>query len=283
MLGNFEDLEKDIDKFHDNVLASGQLIDSLNAVTEALEKQSKEITEHTYAVKKATSGIPSDIRQSLKEYKSALSDENNEYLKRSVASFSEQQQAYINQLLSSQAELEACRRKLSDAPDQLKQMLRDSITELERKNDEYLKRSVASYSEQQQGYIDQLLINQAQLEACKRELSSAPDQLKQILQDSIQELERKNEEYLKECSSAFVTKQDEYISQLTATQEKLDASQKKITETQQVYLQKVQEFDIEGLKGAVESVKSDLSKKVNILTIITVLACAASVIGIFIK
>ena len=88
---------------------------------------------------------------------------------------------------------------------------------------------------------------------------------------------------MKECSSAFVTKQDEYISQLTATQEKLDASQKKITETQQVYLQKVQEFDIEGLKGAVESVKSDLSKKVNILTIITVLACAASVIGIFIK
>lgn len=90
-------------------------------------------------------------------------------------------------------------------------------------------------------------------------------------------------ESLNVTADAFDKRQKEYIDQLKDNRAILDACKKQLEEAHASFIKKAEELNLSDLQRGVEMLKVDVSKKLNIVTIISVLAFIAAVAGIFIK
>lgn len=218
MLGSFEDLEKDIEKFHNNVMASSDLVESLNATTEAIKSQTSTIAEQTAAVSRVSTDVPEQIASTTK----------------------------------------------------------DAIKRMEASNVD-LKSSILDSTK---SMADRIIAKDNELQG---KLESVPVEMKASLVQHQQEINAKNDEYLQACSDTFDKRQQEYIDQLKDNRATLDACRKQLEEAHASFIKKAEELDLGELQRSVEMLKADVSKKLNIVTIISVLAFIAAVAGIFIK
>lgn len=138
MLSNFEELEQDIEKFKNNVMASSELIERLNDVTDVIKKQTITVNQQTEAVNKVIISVPEkvekistestekivaknneiqaileklpiEVKESLEQYKIAVTEANEAYLKECSDTLERKQQEYISQLEKTKTELENCK------------------------------------------------------------------------------------------------------------------------------------------------------------------------------
>lgn len=144
MLGSFEELEQDIEKFKNNVMASSELIESLNDVTDVIIKQTTTLDQQTEAVNQVNISVPEkvekistestekivaknneiqgileklpiEVKESLKQYKIAVAEANEAYLKECSDVLERKQQEYISQLEKTKTELEDCKVQIDSA------------------------------------------------------------------------------------------------------------------------------------------------------------------------
>lgn len=144
MLGSFEELEQDIEKFKNNVMASSELIESLNDVTDVIKKQTTTLDQQTEAVNQVITSVPekvkrtsteatekiiaknneiqiileklpTEVRKSLEQYKTAVTEANEAYLKECSDVLERKQQEYISQLEKTKTEVEDCKVQIDSA------------------------------------------------------------------------------------------------------------------------------------------------------------------------
>lgn len=159
MLGSFEELEKDIEKFQNNVMASSELIESLNDAVEAIRIQ-------TAAVDRVSTEVPSRITETTDSAVKRMGDAVEVAVHRAIDS----NQNMADKIIAKDVELQV---KLESVPGEMKESLLDHQREITSQNEEYLKNCAGTFEKAQQEYLVQLMDNQASLDACRKQLEEA--------------------------------------------------------------------------------------------------------------
>lgn len=155
MLGSFEELEKDIEKFKNNILASSELIESLNATAKVIKSQSEAIAEQTAVVKHVITEVPQKISESKEEL-----------VKQMISSNEETSERIVKKSTALQEELAAL-------PDKIDKSLIQHLQTITDQNDKYLKECSLTFQRKQEAYIEQLKSNGEFLELCRKQLEES--------------------------------------------------------------------------------------------------------------
>lgn len=137
MLGEFEELEKDIEQFQKNVLASTDLVDEIKAVTAAVKKNSEDTTlllkQVSKEIQESNEKLKNELKRSLQDCSETISQNSARRMDEFISSFNEKQTKYFEQLSETQQELEGYRKNLRESQELfVKQVKEFDLPEIKR-------------------------------------------------------------------------------------------------------------------------------------------------------
>lgn len=127
MIGTIEDLEKDIERFQNNIMASGELVTSLRQVTDKINNQNESFNRQADALLSRVDSVPETIKKANEASNQGIIREINEILAERHAAFSAEQKKYIDSL-------QQVDRSIKDAEEKLDKTYSEFSSTLEKFN-----------------------------------------------------------------------------------------------------------------------------------------------------
>ena len=174
MFTDIEQLEKEVQEFRKNIVGANALISSLDAIIDAIKKQTAEMASTSEKVTQKMDSQTTAIQTSSEETLKKLVDNlttcvselrglnesavaqltagNKENLEKIAEQIAATQKGYIDTLQSTERAIQECSKNLSS------------------ENKEHIESAVASIKEAQQEFVSQMQSAESTLRACKDEL-----------------------------------------------------------------------------------------------------------------
>ena len=287
MFTDIEQLEKEIQAFKKNILASNELIQTIESVVAATKKQNADyqtatsalqdkMDSHTEGLKKVTADA---IEQMLAESKKTtgevqgianktiteLTASNKALLADTVAQFNAAQKTYIEAL----------------------ETVKAAIGQNTADNEKQLKEATEALRTAQKDYYDRLAqletsikeVHTQSLEAMKSAMDSATEEQRKQLAATTEELHKQ----LNAISEVIRAAQKEHLDRLTQIEEAVTASKNELEAKYAAFLEKLESTNVDQIFKVCQEMKKSVETKLLLLTGGVGIAIILMIVSFFIK
>lgn len=318
MVGSIENLEREIEQFQKNVMASSELVKLLNQMLDQIKSQNESFNQKSNDLISRIDKVPenietanntcndqikSDVANELEQSLSKFSDEQNQYI-RSLEETRSQIQKYIehSDLQKNEVDikitdiLKRCDllieqiktdndRTIGEIKLSVDKIASDRISELKTEQDKYIK----TLDETKQAIVNQLdkldafeehTINRHS-ELIKK-VESTVEIIKKENDESVESIKKDNDEVLIKRNTELVEEFNKYISELKETQQVIKSSEKKLDESYEDFLNTLKKMNISNLYNQNQQLKDELNKRTTIIMIMAIVGIIIGILGLII-
>ncbi len=240
MIGTLEDMEKEIEQFQKNVMASGEIVNLLKQMLSMVKVQNESFEKHSKELLGELEEVPNKIDDANANNNIRVKEDVSEELSKALLGFRDEQNKYIDNL------------------DQTKNLIR-SITDLteERGKD-----------------------TNARLADLLQRFSSMMDQLRQDCARSNQDMVSSVDKVLEERNAQFLSEQERYRDELKNTQSVIKTAEEQLEKSYKEFTSTLNELHVANLNEQNQQLKKDLSKRTTILIVITSISVILGIVGL---
>lgn len=242
MLGTIEELEKEIELFQNNIMASGELVTLLRQMLDQVKRQNENFAEQSNALISRVDELPSVIDRANSESNLVIQEAVSHEMTQALQCFDDEQNKYLLSL------------------GQTKQQIGEYMKQSDLLGKEF-ERKTQSIVEKLDSVMNQIQIDN---EKANHDLLSAVDKM----------LEEKNEE--------LGLEQQKYISAMQHTEQTIESAKEKLDTSFKEFNDTLEKTNISSLYEQNQQIKSDLNKRTTILMVITVISVILGIVGILI-
>ena len=242
MIGTIEELEKEIDQFQKNIMASGELVTLLGQMIDQVKDQNKSFEQKSDALITKVDNLPSAIEAANTASNQRIKNDVSSELEQALNDFRDEQNRYLS-------DLEQTRKKI--------QYCIDRSEELE-----------TNYNDEVQKLLGKLDITIAQI---KEDNTKANNELESTFDNT-----------LAKRNSEFADEQQTYIDTIHQSEQIIKAAEERLDKTYKKFIEALEKTDISNLYEQNQQLKNELCKRTNILTVITALSIIIGIVGFFI-
>lgn len=105
MLGTIEDLNNDIEKFQNNIVASNELCDLLKKIADEVTEQSKTFSEKANVLISRLNDVPGNIEHANDKSNAKIKEDVQEELNKEISEFKAEEKKYIDEVAQTQSML----------------------------------------------------------------------------------------------------------------------------------------------------------------------------------
>lgn len=298
MFKDIAQMEKEIEEFRNNIVASSELIKGIEDLTEATKKQKESFDSSSVALVKKLDACIEQFKEdhnsalqaletknvaTIDELKQAIATNMEDWLshleetkisieayKATIIRISGEQQDFFN------SSSEALVKKLDACIDQFKADHNSALQTLENKNaatiDE-LKQAIATNME---GWLSHLESAKASIESCEAAITKNSNEQIRNLSDECTRI-------ISEMQSNFATQQSAYLAKLEETDKTISSYQSATEEKYKSFVQRLEAINVDQVFKEVQDLKKSIQTKFAILMTGVGIAVVAAILSIVIK
>lgn len=240
MLGPIEELEKDIERFQNNIAASSEMVELLQHMLEQLKAQNESFNSQSGALIARLDSVPKTINDA--------NTASNVRIQSSVST-----------------ELENALRKMAAEQEKYSFLVEQS------------QRQIQTASDQSAGR-EKIFKDSADTLVAKVEM--VPEQIKRDNATSQMTLQTSIDTILERRNALFSQEQGRYISTVESATAEVKRSEQLITDKYRDFLQTLERTNIADIYDQVQQLKSDFSKKITLLMGISIIGIVVGILGI---
>ena len=242
MLGSIEELEKEIEQFQNNMMASGELVTLLKQMIEEIKWQNNSFDQNAKVLISKVDNLPTVIETANDTNNSRIKSDVAEELGQAAQRFSDEQNKYIQDL------------------EQTRQQIQEYI-DLSNSQGETFDKKASDLLEK----LDQTMNH------IREENTRINDELKSAI-----------DKLLADRNAEFAIEQEKYISSLQQTQNEIKTAEESLKENYNEFINTLRKINISNLYEQNQQLKNELRKKTTLLTILSVTCLVVGILGIFI-
>ncbi len=258
MIGSIEELEKEIEQFHKNVAASGELVALLDKISTQIKQQNEDFGKESDKLIKRFDELPDKFETANKASNKEIKEYIESKLDESVQGFKKEQSQYVD-------ELKTTRDKINEAEKDAEKKYSDFIANVEDRSDNLLKR------------VDALP------EIIEKSNKSSNDEIKNEvkaeLDNNLQLFSKEQRQYIE----SFNTAQQQYASELKQTQEGIKSAEDNINQKYKAFIDDLEKMNVSNLYDQNIELRKSLNKTTILLAILSIASILVSIAGFFIK
>ncbi len=297
MIDSLKDLERDIETFHNNILASNELNDLLQGVigqarssAELFEKSSNEMLAKLDVL---PDSIGKSVGRQNQMQEEILREDVNAAISTAVAGFTGAQEGYLDSLQKVRDDQTLFLARAEELPQEFSRLNRSHAEEVQREVNEGFQSHLAALKEEQDRYLKAVNSADADLTATRETVKSVTDRFIEKAEAYPAQIEEKNNalreqlqgdvnEDISRAVAAFREEQAGYMAELKAVEDKLTATGRELEEKYSYLVDKMDEIRASGLLD----LKADFDKRMGsqnlIIIVMGLLAIIATLSRFFI-
>ena len=241
MLGSIEELEKDIEKFRSNVLASNELCDLLTQVVAQIKQQNGDFEKASDDVLSKLDGIPSSIENANNASNGDIKRTVSAEVDRALHSFSEEQDKYLTLV------------------DQTQQ-------------------SIQAYIDQSQNQTQKFKASASEL--CEK-IEQVVEQIRNDTKDSLNEHRDSIDSDIEKRNQQFSETQQQFVAEMKETKEKLRNCEEQLLSKYQEFLGTLESTNLANIYEQNLKLQSELNRRTSIIIGISVISAILGIVGLF--
>ena len=319
MLGSIEELEKDIELFHNNVAASNELCALLEQVVSQIDQQNVDFNRESANVLSKLDGIPSSI--------DAANNANNAIIKKNVADefkqaiydFSTEQDKYVKQLEQVKQEIQLyieqsksqtetyshntalLTSRVESVPAEFDNVNRARNNELCESIKNELQGTLQSFTHEQEKYIQSLELVQeafkAYIDQSKnniQDFKTKADELSEMIERTSEQIKNDTRASLHDHRIAvdsdiekrnweFAETQQQYTAELQGIKDRLNSCEEQLLNKYKEFIQTLENTNLANIYEQNQKLQAEVNKRTNIIMVISAAAVVLGIAGLFLR
>lgn len=315
MVGSIENLEREIEQFQNNVMASGELVKLLDQMLDQIKEQNKAFDQKSNDLISRIDKVPETIENANNACNDQIkSDVANEF-EQSLSEFSNEQNQYIRSLEETRLQIQKYvehsdlqknefdtkvanilnrfdllieqikadnDRTINEIKITVDKIASDRNSELKTEQDNYIKaldetkQAIAGQLDKLDAFEEHTINRHSEL---IKKVESTVEIIKKENDESVDAIKKENDELLLKRNAELIEEFDKYISEFKATQQVIKASEKKLDESYEDFLNTLKRMNISNLYDQNQQLKDALNKRTTIIMVIAVLGIIVGILG----
>ena len=318
MLGTIEELEKDLEQFHNNILSSNELYETMCKILGRLNEQTNKFEEKSDILIDNLKELPSIIENKNDANNLLIGETISKELDDTLMEFSKKQNTYIESLDLVKRKLEISQFELKEKYKEFDEKIEEVFNNLNEipaiiqlnddKNNQIINEMVSkeldknliNFSNEQKIYIDCLETMKIEINSIKISLEEKYDKFDNSLNKSLNDLntiplkiesinDNNNKviesliiEKLEDNLALFKKEQERYIESLNEVKHAIEENQNILNQKYIDFIKDLESMNLSNLSKQNEELKIQLNKKTNMLLILSILSIVLTLAGFFI-
>ena len=318
MLGTIEELEKDLEQFHNNILSSNELYETMCKILGRLNEQTNKFEEKSDILIDNLKELPSIIENKNDANNLLIGETISKELDDTLMEFSKKQNTYLESLDLVKRKLEISQFELKEKYKEFDEKIEEVFNNLNEipaiiqlnddKNNQIINEMVSkeldknliNFSNEQKIYIDCLETMKIEINSIKISLEEKYDKFDNSLNKSLNDLntiplkiesinENNNKviesliiEKLEDNLALFKKEQERYIESLNEVKHAIEENQNILNQKYIDFIKDLESMNLSNLSKQNEELKIQLNKKTNMLLILSILSIVLTLAGFFI-
>ena len=318
MLGTIEELEKDLEQFHNNILSSNELYETMCKILGRLNEQTNKFEEKSDILIDNLKELPSIIENNNDANNLLIGETISKELDDTLMEFSKKQNTYLESLDLVKRKLEISQFELKEKYKEFDEKIEEVFNNLNEipaiiqlnddKNNQIINEMVSkeldknliNFSNEQKIYIDCLETMKIEINSIKISLEEKYDKFDNSLNKSLNDLntiplkiesinDNNNKviesliiEKLEDNLALFKKEQERYIESLNEVKHAIEENQNILNQKYIDFIKDLESMNLSNLSKQNEELKIQLNKKTNMLLILSILSIVLTLAGFFI-
>ncbi len=318
MVGSIDNLEREIEQFQNNVMASGELVKLLSQMLEQVKMQNESFDKKSIDLLTRLDKLPETIDSANSTCNAQIKEDVSKEFEKSLNDFKEEQLQYLKSLENTRSQIqkyieksdldknafdenaEKVLKKIDLTIEHIKAENDSTINELTKAIDKIVSERNTDFITEQEKYISSLndvkkamtgqleRLNSYEENAITRnnelvkKVESTIEQIKTENEDSINKGIKGNEEVILKRNSELIDEFEKYISELKETQREIKESENKLDTSYDDFINSLKKMNISNLYNQNQDLKRELNKRTTIIMIISIISIIVGIIGLFI-
>ena len=318
MLGTIEELEKDLEQFHNNILSSNELYETMCKILGRLNEQTNKFEEKSDILIDNLKELPSIIENKNDANNLLIGETISKELDDTLMEFSKKQNTYLESLDLVKRKLEISQFELKEKYKEFDEKIEEVFNNLNEipaiiqlnddKNNQIINEMVSkeldknliNFSNEQKIYIDCLETMKIEINSIKISLEEKYDKFDNSLNKSLNDLntiqlkiesinDNNNKviesliiEKLEDNLALFKKEQERYIESLNEVKHAIEENQNILNQKYIDFIKDLESMNLSNLSKQNEELKIQLNKKTNMLLILSILSIVLTLAGFFI-
>ena len=318
MLGTIEELEKELEQFHNNILSSNELYETMCKILGRLNEQTNKFEEKSDILIDNLKELPSIIENKNDANNLLIGETISKELDDTLMEFSKKQNTYLESLDLVKRKLEISQFELKEKYKEFDEKIEEVFNNLNEipaiiqlnddKNNQIINEMVSkeldknliNFSNEQKIYIDCLETMKIEINSIKISLEEKYDKFDNSLNKSLNDLntiplkiesinDNNNKviesliiEKLEDNLALFKKEQERYIESLNEVKHAIEENQNILNQKYIDFIKDLESMNLSNLSKQNEELKIQLNKKTNMLLILSILSIVLTLAGFFI-
>ena len=187
MLKSFEELAQDVEKFHNNVLVSNALTDSLDQITAQLKESSQSFGEQTAEIGKRLGEVPQQIDEKNTEQSEKIKASLGEEMSKTIQAIKDENEKYAQKLQDVQTAMsqnsEDFAKRLENISETIAANSAENLGATKGCVEEELQKAVSELKAEHEKYADQLKVVQQDVQKAEKALLEKCDEFQKLMDE----------------------------------------------------------------------------------------------------
>jgi hypothetical protein len=316
MLGTIEDLEKEIEQFHNNIAASNELYTILKQIADSIEKQHSDFNAQTSELLVKVETLPETIENANAESNVKIKSGVESKLNEALQTFENEQGKYISELAVVKQRLQESLNHIKDIETSFISKSNKLLSEIEMVPSKILEdntgannalkdyiamelsNALQKWEQVQNNYIKEISVVKQQLNETSNQIITQENSFVSKLDEILAIIEnvpsrilddntRTNtvikceiDQILAERNRQFTEEQVRYISMVQSVQNEIKNCEVKLETKYNEFISKLEQMNISNLYEQNKQLKDELNKKITILTVIAIVSVIVGIIAV---
>jgi hypothetical protein len=316
MLGTIEDLEKEIEQFHNNIAASNELYTILKQIADSIEKQHSDFNAQTSELLVKVETLPETIENANAESNVKIKSGVESKLNEALQTFENEQGKYISELAVVKQRLQESLNHIKDIETSFISKSNKLLSEIEMVPSKILEdntgannalkdyiamelsNALQKWEQVQNNYIKEISVVKQQLNETSNQIITQENSFVSKLDEILAIIEnvpsrilddntRTNtvikceiDQILAERNRQFTEEQVRYISMVQSVQNEIKNCEVKLETKYNEFIGKLEQMNISNLYEQNKQLKDELNKKITILTVIAIVSVIVGIIAV---
>ncbi len=316
MLGTIEDLERDIERFQNNVAASSEMCSLLSQILEQIKQQNISFDSRADGLITRLDGIPASLDAANAASNASIKKNVSDEMGQAVRNFAGEQSNYLQVLEQmrqkvqiyieqSKKQVQAFEDRSSEliekvgaVPDKIKANTTASLADhrsvldadIERRNRDFIagqsnylraleqiQRKIEEYIGQSQRQVQTFEDRSAEL---AEKVAAVPDQIKVDTKASLEDQRAAFDTDIEKRNMQFAEIQQRYVATMEETTENLKHCEDQLLNKYQEFLQTLEKTNLSNLYEQNQKLQNDLNKRTMILMVISAVSVVLGIVGL---
>lgn len=290
MFESIEELEKQVEEFEQNILASKALIRSIDGVNSSIQNQQKDFKQKADALLAELSAIKTSVKNAVDEinvnnnslisdtvkelsgeisvfnrsadqYLEELKKTNETQLLNAIAGFSSIQESYVQRVDSFEQSTQQSVTAIAESSEDFKATTQSAVKEMEAANQTHLEIAVKSLTDAQNEHTTRIDSFEQSTRQSVDTIVKQSEAFKSTTQNAVDELKSSNKKQTDTFLEVQSQKQQEYLQHLETVKAEIDEMEKQLQKHYALFLEKLETTNISNIANEIQELKKSLNTK----------------------